>query len=185
MKNILLIFLFILSFQSFTKADDIRDFEIEGMSIGDSTLDFFTLEDINNAVDESYEDRQYITKSFISIKSDIYDALQISYKSNDSNKTIVSIVGVSIYKNNIEGCKKIMYEISSQLTNLFPLTIKTDWGKYDNGDNTGHYFPITFYFDDNSTAMVSCHDWHEKTGIDDNLKISLFDKHYSKYIEGR
>ena len=42
MKNILLIFLFILSFQSFTKADDIRDLEIQGISVDDNALDYFS-----------------------------------------------------------------------------------------------------------------------------------------------
>ena len=185
MKFFLIILIFTLNLQYWAKADDIRDFEIEGISIGDSILDFFSQEDINNAIDESYEDRKYITKTFLSINSKTYDGIQISYKSNDSNKVIVSIVGASTYKNKIEECKKIMYEISSELTDLFPSTIKKDWGKYENGNNSGHYFPITFKFNDNSTAMVSCHDWHENTGIDDNLKVSLFNSQYSKYIEGR
>ena len=47
MKNILLIFFILLNFQSWTKADDIRDFEIEGMSVGDSLLDYMSLEKIN------------------------------------------------------------------------------------------------------------------------------------------
>ena len=34
------------SLQSWTKADDIRDFEIEGMSIGDSALEYFSEEKI-------------------------------------------------------------------------------------------------------------------------------------------
>ena len=40
MKRLLLILILTLNFQSWTKADDIRDLEIEGMSIGDSLLDF-------------------------------------------------------------------------------------------------------------------------------------------------
>ena len=39
MKRLLLILILTLSFQTLTKADDIRDFEIEGISIGDSALD--------------------------------------------------------------------------------------------------------------------------------------------------
>ena len=38
MKRLLLILILTFSFQTLTKADDIRDFEIEGMSIGDSLL---------------------------------------------------------------------------------------------------------------------------------------------------
>ena len=41
MKRLLLILILTLSFQSLSKADDIRDFEIEGMSIGDSLLESF------------------------------------------------------------------------------------------------------------------------------------------------
>jgi len=39
MKRLLLILILTLSLQSWTKADDIRDFEIEGISIGSSLLD--------------------------------------------------------------------------------------------------------------------------------------------------
>ena len=42
MKKYLLIIILALSFQSCTKADDISDFQIEGMSIGDSLLDYYT-----------------------------------------------------------------------------------------------------------------------------------------------
>ena len=38
----------IFSLQSWTKADNISEFEIEGMSVGDSLLDFFTKEEIDN-----------------------------------------------------------------------------------------------------------------------------------------
>ena len=37
-----------------TKADDIRDFEIEGMSIGDSLLDHYNKNELNDAL-EIYE----------------------------------------------------------------------------------------------------------------------------------
>ena len=40
MKRLLLIFIFTLSFQSLTKADDVHDFEIYGLSVGDSLLKF-------------------------------------------------------------------------------------------------------------------------------------------------
>ena len=38
MTRLLLILILTLSFQTLVKADDIRDFEIEGISIGDSLL---------------------------------------------------------------------------------------------------------------------------------------------------
>ena len=49
-----LILILTFSFQSLTKADDIRDFAIEGMSIGDSALDFFTKNEIDNSQNAKY-----------------------------------------------------------------------------------------------------------------------------------
>ena len=41
MRVFVAVLVLIFSLQSLTKADDIRDFEIEGMSIGDSLLDYY------------------------------------------------------------------------------------------------------------------------------------------------
>ena len=49
MNKFLLILMLILSFQSWTKADDVRDFKIEGMSVGDILLDYYSLIEINKA----------------------------------------------------------------------------------------------------------------------------------------
>ena len=45
-KRFLLILVLIFSLQSWTKADDISDFEIEGMSIGDKIFQFIKKSDI-------------------------------------------------------------------------------------------------------------------------------------------
>ena len=185
MRVFFAVLVLIFSLQSWTKADDISEFEIEGISIGDSTYKFFNDNEINEAIDESYEDREYLTKTFHSKKSNSYEFIQITYKANDNNKVIVSIVGAKIYQNNINKCKKQMYKISSEMTDLFPSAFKKDWGKYENNDSSekGHYFPITFDFENGSTAMVSCHVYTEESGIDNNLKVSLFGTKYSKYLE--
>ena len=60
MKRLLLILILTLSLQSWTKADDIRDFEIEGMSIGDSALDFFSINELNDAHDiHDYKNKKF------------------------------------------------------------------------------------------------------------------------------
>tara|TARA_S200000501_G_scaffold24363_1_gene21131 strand:- start:16239 stop:16799 length:561 start_codon:yes stop_codon:yes gene_type:complete len=185
MKLFLLIIIFIFSTQNLIKADDIRDFQIERMSIGDSLLDYFSIAEINKAVDESSEDRIYIVKSFAKKKFKTYEAVQVAYKENNNKMILTSIAGVISFSNKIEKCKKKMYQIDKNLTDLFPSADRKDWGKYDNPDSSGHYFPITFTFDDASMAMVSCHDWIESTRIDDNLKVSLFEAKYSLYVKNQ
>ena len=48
MNKLLLILILIFSLQSWAKADDISEFEIEGMSIGDSLLDYYSKDEIKN-----------------------------------------------------------------------------------------------------------------------------------------
>ena len=60
MRLFLSVLVLIFSLQSWTKADDIKEFEVEGMSIGDSALDFFSSIEIDNAIDESYPDRRFL-----------------------------------------------------------------------------------------------------------------------------
>ena len=55
MRVFLSVLILIFSLQSLIKADDISDFEIEGMSIGDSLLDFFSEEKINSSYQIKYE----------------------------------------------------------------------------------------------------------------------------------
>ena len=46
MRVFIAVLVLIFSLQSWTKADDISDFEIEGMSVGDSLLDYYNSEEI-------------------------------------------------------------------------------------------------------------------------------------------
>ena len=55
-KRFLLILVLILNLQSWTKADDISEFEIEGISIGDSLLEYFSKEEIKkNIIETNYK----------------------------------------------------------------------------------------------------------------------------------
>ena len=58
MKRLLLILILTFSFQNLAKADDISDFQIEGMSIGDSLLDFFNEKKILKNKVDWYENRE-------------------------------------------------------------------------------------------------------------------------------
>ena len=48
MRLFLTLLIIIFNLQSLTKADDISDFEIEGISIGDSLLDYYSKREIND-----------------------------------------------------------------------------------------------------------------------------------------
>jgi hypothetical protein len=69
--------------QTQSQAADIRDFQIEGMSIGDSLLDYMSEEAINENISFAYEDKKF-TISMYKKSTEIYDqGIGITYKSND------------------------------------------------------------------------------------------------------
>ena len=58
----LYLFLILFTLQTPSQADDIRDFQIEGITVGDSLLDFYNEKKIKEAIKNSvyyYTDRKY------------------------------------------------------------------------------------------------------------------------------
>ena len=64
MKAYLSIIILIFNLQSWTKADDIRDLQIEGMSMGESLLDYFSKSEIENSNMNYYKKKKFITIGF-------------------------------------------------------------------------------------------------------------------------
>ena len=58
------VLILIFSLQSLSKADDVINFEIEGMSVGDSLLDYFSKnnieEEINSKFSYKYKDNKFV-----------------------------------------------------------------------------------------------------------------------------
>ena len=83
MKYLSIIFLILFSFLSVAKSEDIREFEIEGISLGDSVLDHSKLENYKKS--NPYVSQKY-QGGYKNIYSDNYDALQFSYIKKDKKK---------------------------------------------------------------------------------------------------
>ena len=94
------LFLVLFSFSAPSFADDISDFQIEGMGIGDNVSEFFTeMQIIQNTV-KYHTNNKFITLEFNNLDSlKTYGALQLAYKSE--NKIIQNITGLISYKYNI------------------------------------------------------------------------------------
>ena len=114
MRIFLVLLILIFGTQSLSRANDIREFEIEGISIGDSLLDFMNLKKIKEKIN-SYSDKGYIYKSkkYYALTFDrsdfnsnfeLYDQIQFHFKDKDDSFIIESIAGIKLYRNNIDQC---------------------------------------------------------------------------------
>ena len=90
MRVLLIILILLFNLQSLTKADDIRDFEIEGISIGDSLLDHFNKEIIDYIV-EYFEVSRLQASEYVSLipKDSMKDLLREFGKSEKEIKKLV------------------------------------------------------------------------------------------------
>ena len=102
------LFLIFFSFQTPSWADDISDFEIEGMSIGDSLLDYFSKKEIkDNTNTNYYTNNTYTSVSFNKLPVfEIYESVEFNYKTDDEKYIIAAIVGGLFCEENIEKCNK-------------------------------------------------------------------------------
>ena len=85
-------------------ADDIRDFQIEGMSIGDNLFDYITKEELKNKKKAYYKNKKYIAILIYKPTFETYEMVQIVYKNID--KKIHNLDGIFYYKKNFKDCLK-------------------------------------------------------------------------------
>ena len=120
MKRLLLILILTFSFQNLTKADDIRDFQIEGMSVGDSALQYFDKETIISSIKETaYFDDGFYDVSLES-NDDKYEHYILSFKKNDNKYIAYSITGINNinFNNCVQKKKIVVKEIKQNLQNF-------------------------------------------------------------------
>ena len=123
MKKILgIVFLvFLLSTNAYS--DNIKDFKIESISIGDSALDYFNETELENGELDwfNYSYKEFAT-SLVSGKG-IYDWFKISYKSDDDNFTIEGLVGIVVKKKYDDAeCNKEIDSAALNISGLFKNT---------------------------------------------------------------
>ena len=145
MKRLLLILILTFGFQSLTKADDIKDFEIEGISIGDSALDYFSKKQLDNKSYAFSDNDKYLTSYFYKSEFKNYEGIEVSYLKNDKNYTIKGISGGNTVIS-LDECKKKYNKIKKDLNNYFKDADSMDDDGHHPSDTTGKskYFRTSY-----------------------------------------
>ena len=187
MRLFLLILLLTIGIQSWAKADDISDFEIEGFSVGDSLLDYYTEKQILNAVLPSgYKDKKYTYTVFVDDKYTQYEQVEIDYLTNDENYIIESING-TIFYSDMKKCYAEMKKIEKIFSEL--LEIKGEEYDYSHqADLSGNSkvrsieYPIP-----TGLITINCYDYSEEFTKNerafDNLNVGVWSNKYLEYLQ--
>ena len=172
MKRLLLILILTFSFQSLSKADDIRDFEIEGISIGDSLLNHFSKNEIESSTKTTYSNTKFHDIHII-VVSDNYDQLSYTVKTNDNNYKIEQISGDKYYYKSVDDnidkkhleCLKQKDLITQQFEEILSDTKRLDYKHiYKTIDDGNSFSVITdFNFKDSSAIRIYCNKFTKET----------------------
>ena len=186
MKLFITILVLIFSLQSLTKADDIKSITIEGISIGDSALDYFSEQDIKQNVHDHYKN-----KSFIPVQMNeysffnTYDAVDFDYKAGDKNYIIQGLYGV-LYYDDINKCEvqlnKIVNDISPILIDAHD--IQKSKVIHDK-DPTGKSYIIEkqWIFQNGDRILVQCYNMNKELGYENiNLTVSIRTKEFHNFL---
>ena len=188
MKRLLLILILTFSLQTLSKADDITDFQIEGMSIGDSLLDFFSLEEIKSFKAYFYNDKEYKALQ-TNLEPKNYDGIDVAVKDGDRDYIIYQIVGGIYYEKNVDNCYIKQKKIVSELKNIFSNNVKKNsYTKKHAADITGNSSNTTtqFEFKSKDVVRVSCYDWgkqiEDERGYTDNLRVTIIEANFRNWV---
>jgi len=190
MKKLLIIL--VLLFSSSVFADDVSDFQIEGMSVGDSLLDYFSEEQILIQIKDNlynYKNKFLSINFYNQIKYKNYDSLSYALKFNDERYTIFGIKGEIDYVNNINECHTKKDEIFSEISNLFNnYKITDDTTRPHPADKSGESIAnnITITLVSGDTIQVYCMNWSEKLTTENNwidgLTVSITNNEFANFL---
>ncbi len=191
MKIFIAVLVLIFSLQSWTKADDISEFQIEGISIGDSALNFYSKKEIKKFMREFYPNSKkfYLMENDIS-KFEQYDTVQFAFKKKDKKFVVYGLSGGIWFENNINECLNKMSEIEEELDIIFNNAVKKKFGEAKlQADETGESIQlgqIQYFLSDDGIVSIDCNDYSKKLtkkyGYTDHLSITIYSKDYADFV---
>ena len=195
MKKLLGIVVLSLFLITPSQADDIKDFEIEGISIGDSLLDYFSEKEIKDnsksmKIYKSFGTTTFSTTTSVELKSKLkqYDHMQIEYMLDDKNYIIIGLSAAKIEDNfEMNNCIKESEKISNEVKKLFGESVKYQHDKIQkaSADRSGKSIVDArfFIFKDGSYASIRCNDWSKEMKLKDRLSVDLVSIKFRKIAD--
>ena len=186
MKLFLSILILTFSLQSLAKADDIKDLEIEGMSVEDSLLNFIGIEEIKEEIKNKYKFKsdnytviEFYKKNFFTT----YDSIQVALMKNDKNFIIKGIAGMIFYTENTAACHNKVEEVEVELSEMFSGTKKIERATEPHiNDKNSTVTDVYFVFKDKGAVVVSCYDWSPESEFTTNFRVSVRSAKYREWL---
>ena len=183
MKKLLGIMVLGLLWCNISFADDIKDLQLNGMSIGDSALKYFDEAKIKKNKQKWYKNKKVTPVSITGNYGD-FDTISFSYKTNDKNYLIIEVTGMKSYSDNVDQCYKQKDDEVKIIEETFPdLNPISDKGKHQ-GDKSGKskFDSTEFSFKSGGFIRIACYDWSKKMDYKDHFRMGLLSAEFQGWL---
>jgi len=191
MKKLLGIIVLGLLLSGNAYATKISDFEVAGMSIGESALKYYSEKKLIDNYQDWFAPKYSVSE--IEEKKDGFDDIQLIYKPNDSEFKIEGISALE-YIDGKECRKKLDNEASSIQGQFTPQEVKFYKKKNfkHSADKSGKSKVTSVkikFKSDKGVLIIACYDWSDsyaaKMDYNDNLRFSIRSKSYANFLNRR
>lgn len=186
MKKFLTIIILVFCLIAPLQANDIRDFKILGMSLGDSMLDYVSEKELMDNSQFLLPNKKFAAFAKVTPESKTYAGFQVYYLSKDRKYRIHRLGGMILYEDNIGACYKKKDEIVSELDKLFSNAKKSEVGlRKHEGDKSGKSTTtqVIYYFKSGDDVTVECYDWSKAMNMTDKLAVSITSAELRKHVD--
>ena len=171
------IFLFLFSFSVPSFADDIFEYQIGGISIGDSLLDHFSVEKIESGLKDWYPNNTFSYTAFSDYKIKEYDNLGFFFKTGDKEYKIYSIAAIKFCKDDIQICynlqSRMEKEFEKNSSNVNKYNDKIEYPYNENYGTDSIAIQTIYTLDNGDKVIIETKDWATDSKYTDNVSINI------------
>ena len=164
-------------------ADDIKDFQIEGMSLGDSALKYYSEDEIIANKQNWYNGKKYSTSDM--------GGIQISYKTKDKEYILEGIDLVETM--DISKCSENISSEVDAIKDLFSDKVKLRGPErvkhWADKSKKSWFDQYIFKFPNKDYIFVECYNWTDKItstkGWSDNFRVRIVSKGFLRFLNNQ
>ena len=158
------------------------------MSVGDSLLDYFSADKIEEKKKKGfvYKNKEFYSATFYTTeKFELYDAVQFHLKASDKKYIIYSIAGRMYFQDRISECHKKMNEVFSDIKKLFKDAKVIDDGTTNTKSLKGYVSVVKSIYittDIGDEIAIQCYDHEPEANIFDGLNLAIDSKEFVDWL---
>ena len=187
-KILLLILISIINLQVVSRANDINDFEIGSISLGQSLLDYTNKNQLEDLLSNAqYPNDKYLRYEISKILDfENYDFVDVMAKKDDSNY-IIEAISAAISYDELSECLKIKADIQKGVEDILQPDDKQETKFPSNQDSTGKsiIYGMQYYtkpYPSQESIIINCYHMTKESNIGRVLRVSVNTHDFTDFI---